>query len=510
MSGLKLGSGELDLKSIGNFLKGGCKIEITSDVRQRVVDCRTFVESKLNEDKAYYGINTGFGLLANKRIPKEQLEQLQTNLILSHASGVGEPLPKDVVKLMMLLRASVLSMGYSGVRFELLDLLVKMIEKEVIPYVPCQGSVGASGDLAPLAHLALAMIGEGNAYYADNLMPAAKALKEAGLAPVRLQAKEGLALVNGTQMMTALASVAMLKAFDMLMTADIAGALSIEGLRGSIAPFDARIHDVRGQSGQKKSADTIRKLLDGSQIIASHKGCSRVQDPYSMRCIPQVHGAVRDLVEFARGIIERELNACTDNPLVFAKTGDILSGGNFHGEPVAFACDVLAIGMTELGNISERRVEQMTNPKNGELPFKFLTANPGLNSGFMIPHVVSGALASENKTLSHPASVDTVPSSGGQEDHVSMGPWAARKLHMVLDNLEKILAIELLSAAQAVDLHEEKHPQAAGTGAVYSLIREKIPFMATDRFVGADIETIIGMLKDRDILKAAGHEKVFF
>lgn len=504
---LMLGSDQLTLDKIGNFLNGTCDVCLSADAKKRIQKNRRFVESKLGEDKPYYGINTGFGLLANVRIPKDQLEKLQRNLVLSHASGVGEPLPPDVVKLMMLLRANVLAMGYSGVRPELIELLIQMIQKDIAPLVPSKGSVGASGDLAPLAHLALAMIGDGEVFYKGILMDAKQAFKLADLKPVKLMAKEGIALINGTQMMTACMSIALLKSFDLLTHADIAGALSVEGLRGSVAPFDEKIHKLRPHPGQIETAGIFRRLLKGSKIIASHKGCKRVQDPYSIRCIPQVHGAVRDCICFAASVIERELNSCTDNPLVFSDFSEILSGGNFHGEPVALAADLLAMVISELGSISERRIEQMTNPKSGELPVKFLTPNPGLNSGLATPHVVAASLVSENKTLSHPASVDSIPTFGGQEDHVSMGAWASRKVLNVIDNVEKIIAIEFLAAAQAIDLHEKKFSPSPLTSRVYRLIRKEVQFMGEDRFVGEDIEKMINLLKDGAILRTIGYDE---
>lgn len=490
----RLGEDKLTFAHIKKYLSDELEIELTPSRRKHLEKVRSFVESKIHSTDTYYGINTGFGRLASEKIPAGELKQLQVNLIRSHACGVGEPFSNDIVRMMMLLRANVLAMGYSGSSLPVLDLLMKMIAKKIIPIVPSKGSVGASGDLAPLAHLALAMIGEGEVHYNSKKMSASSALKSAGLKPVELQAKDGLTLINGTQAMTAIASIALINIESLIERSDEAAALTVEGMRGSLRPFESEIHEVRGQKGQIESAHAIRHLLKNSKNIRSHKHCSRVQDAYSLRCVPQVHGAVRDAYNFAYDIIARELNACTDNPLVFPDMDRIVSGGNFHGEVIAFAMDMMAIAISELGSISERRIEQMTNPKSHDLPVLFLTPHPGINSGFMIPHVVASALASENKTLAHPASVDSIPTSAGQEDHVSMGMWAAMKLLKIIDNVRYIIVIELMAASQACDLREEKFPLGEGTERVYEFVRKHVKFIDQDRYIAPEMESLFASL----------------
>lgn len=483
MTNFRLGEDSLDFNVVEQFLAGDIAVSISADKRARLEVVRKFVEDHINGDETHYGINTGFGRLANNKISKEKIEELQVNLIRSHAFGVGELLTHDQVRLMMLCRAHVIAMGYSGASLEVTDTLIAMINKGVTPVVPSQGSVGASGDLAPLSFLALAMMGEGEAFYKGEKYPAFKALKKAGIKPARLHAKDGLTLINGTQAMTSLAAIAITKAGRLIKAIDIVSALTIEGLKGSSSPFGEDINSVRGQKGQQKSASAMRKLLIDSKIISAHVHCSRVQDPYSLRCIPQVHGAARDAYYYALDVVSRELNSCTDNPLVFPETGRIVSGGNFHGEPLAIAMDTLSIAVAELGSISERRIEQLTDPKSEELSVLFLTPQPGLNSGFMIPHVVASSLVSENKTLAHPASVDSMPTSAGQEDHVSMGMWAARKALKIIENVEWIATIEVMAACQAIDLHDDDLRPGRGTAEAYRLVREKVEYLETDRFL---------------------------
>jgi histidine ammonia-lyase len=498
----KLGEDQLTLDVVDKFLRGNVKVEISSSQREKLEKVRQFVEDHIDGEHTYYGINTGFGRLANEKIDIKQLEELQTNLIRSHAFGVGESMSEDSVRLMTLLRAHVIAMGYSGASLPVVDLLTNMVNKRVIPVVPSQGSVGASGDLAPLSYLALAMIGEGTAFFDGKKYAAKEALKKAGLKPVTLQAKDGLTLINGTQAMTALAAIAVLRATELIKLTDISAALSVEGDRGSSAPFDKELHKVRAQKGQIVSAKTMRGLLDGSKIIEAHEDCARVQDPYSLRCIPQVHGAVRDAFYYAREVVSRELNACTDNPLVFPESGKIVSGGNFHGEPLAVSMDTLGIAVAELGSIAEKRIEQLTNPKSHDLPVLFLTPKPGLNSGFMVPHVVAASLASENKTLAHPASVDTLTTSGGQEDHVSMGMWAVRKIHQIIQNVEWINIIEITAACQAIDLHENKYDPGKGTKAAYGFVRGHVAYLDQDRWLMPEVEKLRAAILDGGLVRS--------
>jgi len=485
----------LTLEEVLAVSHGRARAELSPGARDRVRRARALVEARLEDGEAHYGINTGFGTLAEVRIERADLERLQRNLVLSHAAGVGSPLPIAEARALMLLRANVLAKGVSGIREETLDLLLAMLDRGVVPVVPERGSVGASGDLAPLAHLALVLVGEGEAWLtspgaAPVRAAGADALRRAGLAPVVLAPKEGLALVNGTQAMTAVGAHGLLRAERLALLADVAGAMTLEGLLGSHRPFLPEIQAARGQVGQAASAARLRALLAGSEINASHQGpeCHKVQDPYSLRCMPQVHGAARDGIAFCRGILAREVNAATDNPLVFPDTGEIVSGGNFHGQPVALALDVLAIAASHLATISERRVEQLVNPSLSGLP-PFLAPTRGLDSGFMIAQVTSAALVSENKILCHPASVDSIPSSAGREDHVSMGMAAALKARQVVENVRTCLAIELLVAAQAIDLRAPLRP-AAKIGEAHRRIRAVAPKLEGDRELHRDIEAV--------------------
>src|SRR2546421_6723627 len=484
-----LSGDRLTLEQVGAVALGGARVELASEARERVRAARALVDRIAAGDTPTYGINTGFGTLAEVSIPKSDLRKLQRNLILSHAAGTGAPLPLPEVRALMLLRANVLSGGYSGIRETTLELLLEMLQRDVIPVVPEKGSVGASGDLAPLAHLALVLIGEGEAFAGGQRLPGREALARAGLQPVVLEAKEGLALVNGTQAMQAVGALALLQAERCARIADVAASMTVEGLMGSHKPFLAAVQRIRGHEGQARVAADLRALLARSEINAAHQdeNCEKVQDPYSLRCAPQVHGAARDALAFVRRTLEVEANAATDNPLVFAAAlddapeGTIVSGGNFHGQPVSQALDLLAIACTQLQTISERRVEQLVNPSLSGLP-PFLARNSGLNSGFMIAQVTAAALAAETKVLAHPACVDTIPSSAGREDHVSMGMTAAVKARTAVDNARSGLAIELLVAAQALDL---RGPLKAGVGAAAGQggIRRKGPHMGGDREV---------------------------
>ena len=507
-----LSGADLTLEQVGAVARPGARIEIAPLARERVRAARQLVDHIAQGSTPTYGINTGFGTLAEVSIPRADLQKLQRNLILSHSAGIGAPLSVGEVRALMLLRANVLAGGYSGIRESTLDLLVGLLERDVIPIVPEKGSVGASGDLAPLAHLALVLIGEGEAFFQGRRMPGREALEKAGLQPVVLEAKEGLALVNGTQAMEAVGALALLEAECCARIADVACAMTVEGLKGSHKPFLAAIQRVRGHPGQTRVAADLRALLAKSQINASHQdeSCEKVQDPYSLRCAPQVHGAARDALAFVRRTLEIEANAATDNPLVFASAtddvaaGTVVSGGNFHGQPVSQALDLLAIACAQLQTISERRVEQLVNPSLSGLP-PFLAANSGLNSGFMIAQVTAAALAAESKILAHPACVDSIPSSAGREDHVSMGMTAALKARTVVDNARSGLAIELLVAAQALDLRK---PLLAGVGAraAHELIRSRVPHMDADRELHRDIAVLREMLPqiDGEARSAAG------
>jgi len=447
------------------------------------------VQKAAHGGDAVYGVNTGFGKLANQRIAQADLETLQLNLLRSHAVGVGEPMPERVVRLVLLLKAASLARGYSGVRETVIDTLMALYNKGLTPVIPCQGSVGASGDLAPLAHLCLPLIGEGEVFYQGKRMAADYALKQAAITPVKLSAKEGLALINGTQVSTALALDALLATDRLFEAAVISGAVTLDAARGSDGPFDPRIHAVRGQPGQIACAAAYRAIMVGSEIRRSHlEGDDRVQDPYCLRCQPQVMGACLDQMRYATEVLMREANAVTDNPLVFAEDETLLSGGNFHAEPVALACDALAVAIAEIGAITERRIAMLVDTVASRLP-AFLTPEPGLNSGFMIVHVTAAALASENKSLAHPASVDSLPTSANQEDHVSMATFAARRLQPMLRNTEYIVAIELLAAAQGIEFLRPLKSSAVLEG-VLQLVRQVSPAMMHDRSLAPDIESV--------------------
>ncbi len=448
-----------------------------------------------------YGVNTGFGRFVSESIPDEQAEELQLRLLRSHACGVGEPYPDEVIRAAMLLRANAIAKGYSGARVETVELLLAVLGSGIVPHVPARGSVGASGDLAPLAHLALPLVGEGEATFEGARLSGAEALAAAGLTPVRLQAKEGLSLINGTQFMSAMASLALKRARRLVKIADVACSMSLEALQGSLTSFHEAIHAARPHPGQVASAGNVRKLLDGSAILESHRWCDKVQDAYSLRCAAQVHGASRDLLDYAERTVAIELNAATDNPLVLLEEREIVSNGNFHGQPVAFALDCLAIAVAELANISERRVERMVNPSLSDGLPAFLTREGGINSGMMILQYVSAALVSENKVLAHPASVDSIPTSAGQEDHVSMGNAAGLKALQVLANAERSLAIELLAGAQAVEFLAPLEP-GRGVVAARSHVRTLSERLREDRSLSADIERVAASIRDGSALAA--------
>jgi histidine ammonia-lyase len=500
-----LGRDPLTLEAIAAVARAGKKVQLGADARARIDAARRVVD-RIQEGgdaaPAVYGVNTGFGFLADVRISADEIRNLQRNLIRSHAAGVGAPLPEPVVRAMMLLRAQVLALGHSGVRAVVCELLCEMINRGVHPVIPSKGSVGASGDLAPLAHLALVVMGEGEAFVDGRRLPGDKALQQVGLQPVPFEAKEGISVVNGTQCMTAIGALALIDAEDAARLADLAGAMSLEALKGTPRAFDPRIHAVRPHAGQATSARNLSRLLADSAIVASHKDCGKVQDAYSLRCMPQVHGATRDALAYARRVLEIEASSATDNPLVFADANEMISGGNFHGQPVALALDFAGIATAELANIAERRIEQMVNPHlSSGLP-AFLSPESGLNSGYMMAQVTAAALVSENKILAHPASVDSIPSSAGREDHVSMGVHAADKLGRIVDNVRNVLAIELLCAAQGIDLRAPHRPGPALDGA-HQTLRARVPTLATDRVVHRDVDSIRAMLDDGSILAAA-------
>ncbi|AIB11938.1 histidine ammonia-lyase [Azospirillum argentinense] len=478
--------GHLTLPDLRRILRDPPTLALAPGCRAAIdASARTVAEAAGGE-RAVYGVNTGFGLLAKKRIPPDQVRELQRRLVLSHSAGTGPDLPPGVVRLILALKVNALARGHSGVRMVVIEALLALYNRGVLPVVPAKGSVGASGDLAPLAHLTGVLIGEGEADVDGERLPAAEALARAGLAPLALEAKEGLALLNGTQVSTALGLAGLVAAEDGFAAALVAGALSVDAALGSDGPFDARIHDLRGQPGQRDVAAVYRSLLQGSGIRDSHReGHETVQDPYSLRCQPQVMGAVLDHLRFAAGVLEREANAVSDNPLVFPDSGDILSGGNFHAEPVAMAADVLALSIAETGALSERRIALLMDTHLSGLP-PFLVADGGLNSGFMIAQVTAAALASENKQMAHPASVDSLPTSANQEDHVSMATHAARRLSDMADNLAGIVAVELLAAAQGIDLRAPLASSPALERA-RGLLRARVAVWTEDRAMAPDI-----------------------
>lgn len=469
-------------------------VHFSEQAEQKMNRSRRLVGKILSEGEAVYGVNTGFGKLARERISNSEIQQLQVNLIRSHACGAGPPLSEAAVRGMLLLRAQVLAMGHSGVRPLIVARLVEILNCNLYPFIPSRGSVGACGDLIPLAHLALLLLGEGEAFFEGERLPGAQALKRAGIQPVTLEAKEGLSLVNGTQAALSLGLLALHRAERLAEIANLAGAMSLEALMGTPTAFDEKLQNLRPHPGQLAVAKKIRILLEDSEIRDSHVACDRIQDPYSIRCIPQVHGAVCDAIGFVKNTLLIEINSVTDNPIVFPEDGEILSGGNFHGHPVALALDFLAVALTHLGVISERRIAQLIDPECIDLP-PFLTRRPGLNSGLMMPQVAAAALASECKVLAHPASVDSIPTSVNQEDYVSMAMGAALKLQQITQNISDILAIELFSAAEGVAFHA---PLKAGRGveAGITKLRAKVPRLEEDRSLQKDFEKISKMILD--------------
>ncbi len=487
----------------------GERVGITNDAAERIRAARRVVDRKAQGDAPVYGVNTGFGSFAEVKIAPDALEALQSNLVRSHAAGVGEPLPVRAVRAAMTLRANVLAKGFSGIRLETLETLLGMLNGGVHPLVPARGSVGASGDLAPLAHIALVLIGEGTVCdgrgddrHRDRNAPGADAMARAGLTPVTLAAKEGLALINGTQPSTAILALALAGAEQLARAADIAAALSIDALQGSMHPFEARIHAARGFAGQVTAAANIERLMSGSLINASHQNCGRVQDAYSMRCAAQVHGATRDALAFVRRTVETEANAATDNPMVFAGSDEIVSGGNFHGAPIAMAADLLAIALVPLATISERRTDRLVDPIKSGLP-AFLTRDGGLRSGLMLAQVTAAACASELKTLAHPAGVDTIPTSAGREDHVSMSMAAAIKAERALACARDVIAIEILCACQAIDLLAPLTTSDA-LQSVHRLVRSRSSMVDDDRVLSPEIAEITRVIASNELENAVG------
>ncbi len=489
----------LTIEDVSEVARGGVEVGLLSTAKARIHAARALVEARAASGEPVYGVNTGFGFLSNVRIAEGDLDELQVNLIRSHSTGVGPPLTAPQTRALMLLRANVMATGNSGVRLQTIELLLSMLNLDVLPIVPSKGSVGASGDLAPLAHLALAMIGEGPVRYRGAVRPSGEVLAELGLEPLMPAAKEGLCLINGTQAMGALGCLGLVEAEALSTIADVAGAMSVEGQKGTPTAFDARIQDARPHPGQRASAENLRSLLADSAIVESHKDCGKVQDAYSFRCMPQVHGATRDALAFIRRTLEIEINSATDNPLVFAESDTMISGGNFHGQPLALALDLLAIAVSELANISDRRVEQLIDPALSGLP-AFLAVRPGLNSGFMLAQVTAASLINENRVLCHPASTDSIPTSANREDHVSMGMTSARKALEVVANTRTCLAIELLCGAQAIDLLQLR--PGRGVEAAQRAIRAVVPFMERDRVLSGDIEAVDALCASGALLEA--------
>ncbi len=499
MKTVVLNGKHLTLEQVQAVATGNATVKLSTSAIKRVKRSRAFVEKALEQGEKMYGVTTGFGLLADQVIDPSQIEALQRNLIRSHCVGVGPYFDEETTRAIMLLRANVLAMGYSGIRVEVLSTLVEMINRGIHPLIPEQGSVGASGDLAPLAHLASVLMGEGEAILRGKRMSGRQAMKKAGIPILTLKAKEGLALINGTQAMTAVGVLALLRAERLCKVADIVGVCTLDALKGSFKAFDLDIDRVRPFPGSFAVSKNFQKLGRKDEIAESHKFCPKVQDAYSLRCIPQVHGAVRDALAYIRKILEIEVNSCTDNPLIFPEKGKILNCGNFHGEPVAFAMDLLGIVVSELGSISERRIEKLINPALSGLP-PFLTSEGGLHSGLMMVQVSAAALASENKVLAHPASVDSIPTSADKEDHVSMGTIAARKGREIVKNVEHILAMELLCATQGLEFLLPLQP-GVGIREVYRLVREKVPPIKGDRRFSKDVKVIQQLIESEELLR---------
>jgi histidine ammonia-lyase len=497
---IAIGMDGMTLEKLVKIARQAAQVELTPGSEQRLRDTRRLIEKWVEEERTIYGVTTGFGALSDVVISKKDTRRLQENILMSHAAGVGEPLAEEIVRAAMALRIKDLARGHSGIRLETVQHLIALLNWGVCPVIPAKGSVGASGDLAPLAHLSLVLIGLGEAFFKGQRMTGRQVLSKCGLKPIQLEAGEGLALVNGTQVMTAIGGLSVYDADNLSKVTDIAAAMSLEVLMGSRTEFNKRIHEIRPHPGQAAAADNMERIVRNSEIITSHKDCGRVQDAYTLRCSPQVHGATKDAVNYCRNVIEIEMNSSTNNPLIFAENQDFLLGGNFHGQPVALCLDFLSMAAAELANISERRIERLVNPMLSGLP-AFLVGDGGLNSGFMIAQYTAAALVSENKVLCHPASVDSIPTSANKEDHVSMGTIAARQCREVLRNTEEVIAIELLCAAQALDLFTNLKP-GEGTLEAYRVVRREIPHLETDRILATDIGAMKDLIRSGKILAA--------
>lgn len=495
-----IGKERITIDSLVDVARNGALVELSREALQKTAASRRLIDDWIEQGKVIYAVTTGFGGLCRRTIGAEDARHLQVNLLLSHSAGVGHPFDPEIVRATMAVRLQDLAQGYSGIRPETIMALAQMLNQGVVPVVPEQGSVGASGDLCPMSHLSLVLIGQGEAYYQGRRMPGARALAEAGLAPITLEAGEGVALINGTQVMSAITTLAVHDALRLAKVCDIACAMSLEVLMGSNTEFAPRIHRIRPHAGQIDAAANMARLTAGSEIISSHKDCGRVQDAYTLRCSPQIHGASRDAIKHARSTVEIEINSCTTNPLVFPEQGDYLPGGNFHGQPLALVADYLCMAAAELGSVAERRIERLVNPQLSGLP-AFLVEDSGLNSGFMIAQYTAAALVSENKVLAHPACVDSIPTSGNTEDHVSMGAISARKARTIVQNVENVAAIELLCAAQGLDLLTVGRP-GRGTERAYQTVRKVVGRLDHDRVISEDIAAVARLIKSGEIIAA--------
>ena len=505
MQDILLGFDNMTIEDLVDIARNGAGVQLTKASEERIVKTRKLIEKLLQEEKAIYGVTTGFGALSDVTIPKKDSAQLQTNILMSHAAGVGNPLEEEIVRATMALRIKDMARGHSGISLETLMQLIRLLNEKICPVVPEKGSVGASGDLVPLAHLSLVLLGMGEAFYKGKRLSGKEALKKCGMDPIRLKAAEGLALVNGTQVMTAIAGLAVYDSLRLSKMIDIASSMSLEVLMGSKTEFDPRIHQLRPHPGQASAADNMDRITRNSEIITSHKDCRRIQDAYTLRCSPQVHGTSKDAISYALNVVKIEMNSSTGNPLILPETQEFLLGGNFHGQPVALAMDFLCMAVSELANISERRIERLVNPKLSGLP-AFLVSDGGLNSGFMLAQYTAASLVSENKVLSHPACVDSIPTSANKEDHVSMGTISARKCREIVKNTENVIAIELLCGSQAMDLFTNMKP-GEGTMAAYNVIRGTVSHMDSDRILSRDIKAVKSLMQSGKILESV-EEKV--
>ena len=499
MTTVHLDGKSLTLQDVVNVARKGYKVEIAPEAKEQIKECAASVSEWVKEGRVVYGITTGFGDLASVVIPRDKGRQLQENLLLSHACGYGEPYPEDVVRAIMLLRINTLTRGFSGISLETLQQMVDYLNLGIHPVVPTQGSVGASGDLCPLSHVAISLIGHGEVVYKGQRMSASEALAKVGMKPVELQPKEGLALNNGTTVMNAVAALCIVDAMNMMKNADVAASMSAEALHAVPYAFDRRTHDLRPQVGQGVVAENIRRLIEGSEIIEAFKK-DRVQDAYSLRCLPQVHGASRDAIGYVKEKVEIEINSVTDNPIIFHKDGDAISGGNFHGQPMAMAMDFFGIAAAEFASISERRVARLVDHKLSDLP-PFLVSDSGVNSGFMIPQYTAAAIVSENKVLAHPSVVDSIPTSANQEDHVSMGGYSARKGRQILDNTNRVIAVEMVNAAQGMDFRAPLKP-GKGSGAAFKEFRKYVPFYEKDQFMQPLLLKSLELVENGTVVKA--------